>query len=507
MTGIAMVCLIFCCGIFFENFLSVNVAALIILAGFVVVLSVLFLRSRRLFYVMFYFLVFLCGALAYAQAYYLPKDSVASLEALLKEDIVICGVIETDPQLYANRTSFVLNTVYVQSLSEKSFVRARVLVEDRQMRDYCFGSELVLKGILSKPPRILFSGKKSGYTQFLERRGIYYVFKVSKDGLLANQPAKKKNFIKAAAFSVKHRARSLIARNLKPPCASILCAMLLGQRAGVPNHVRKTMMKIGVWHVLVVSGLHVALIAAMMLLVLKVFRFSFKSRVCLTMAFLWFYCFLAGCSISIVRAVMMTSIFLVSSLLERKPHFYNTFSLTALIILVVNPLQLLDIGFQLSFLSVFFIIWLSPKFERVFSSLIFTNRFIGRLKQYFCVALSAWLGTLPIIAYYFSNFSWLAVFANVIIVPLSTLIVASGLVLVIAEAVCPPAACLIAQANTFFIFVFLKTATFLSGLPFGYVKNIHVSLAVVLGCYSMILFLGLLLNYVEKILLRKKSLL
>lgn len=506
MAIIAIVCVVFCGGIILENFLCFKTPALLFFTGVAMVLSVVFLRSRRLFYIVFYILVFLSGALAYAYVYFLPQNSIAPMRPFLKEDVVIYGVVASDPELRGAQASFILNMVYAQAsfgsgpsaVSRREPVSEKVLVEDRQGRHYCFGEELVLKGRLMMPPRILFSGKKFGYAQFLERRGIYFIFKVDKQGVLASQPAKKKSIIKAAAFFVKHKAKAFIARDLKSLHASILYAMLLGERADVPDHVKKTMIKIGVWHVLVVSGLHVALIAAMVLLVLKIFQFSWRARACLTIVFLWFYCFLAGCSVSILRAVMMASIFLVSSLLERKPHFYNTFSLTVLIILIMNPLQLFDIGFQLSFLSVFFIVWFSPKLEAIFSSRFFAKGASGRIRQYFCVALSAWLGTLPIIIFYFNSFSWLAVFANMVIVPLSTLIVTSGLVLIVTEAVCPPVACLIAQASAFFISIFLKIAYFLSALPFGYVKNARVSLVAVLSCYFLIFVLGLLLNSLSR---------
>ncbi len=493
MTIVSVICLFFCVGIIAESFLGIGFKAIFFLSGLAMVLSITFLRSKKVFYPVLYFLFFVVGALAYANASFLTQDSMKKMEPFLKRDILISGRVADDPYRRKGKSIFVLDSVRLQACQSKaSIINGTVLVEDNDASNsYVFDQELVLKGRLSQ---------RFGYARFFKRREGAYIFRVSKQGLLLKHFLNKRNFFKEAAFSLKHKSAFFIARDMSPEYASFLRAMFLGERSEVPIGVKDMLIKIGVWHVLVVSGSHVVLIMSMMWLVLKAFFVPRRARACLTIGGLWFYCFLTGCSVSVLRAVAMASFFLAGSLLERKPHFYNTFSLAVFVILMINPFQFFDIGFQLSFLSVFFIVWLSPKLKTIFPAVFFEKMWSRCLIEYFCVATGAWVGTAPILIFYFGTFTWLAVLANMIIVPLSALIVSSAFVLVCLEAIFRPAAYFVACGSSFFILLFLKFSYFLSALPFGYVKGARLPFAAVVGCYVLIACFGLFLGRRRKAL-------
>lgn len=498
MTIISILCLLFCCGIVLDDFFCLNPGVFICLLPAIVILSFIFLKARRLFYVLIFIAAFLAGALVHMNARLLFSRSADLLGPFQKKDVIVYGIAASDPDIYAYKTLFAMDVSYLYSPCAAGKLCGKVLVQDDNGSCYRFGEEVVLKGRLRKPSSYLTRGSRSGYAQYLERSGIYFIFSVDKDGLLVQRISSQRNVFQAVAFAMKHKAMALIARNMESEYASILYAILLGDRASVPASVKKAMIKIGVWHVLVVSGSHIILIMSVMLLFLKIARFPAQPRIFFIMGIVWFYCLLTGACVSSVRAVTMSSIFMVSYLLERKPHFYNTFFLSGLVILIFCPFQLFDLGFQLSFLSVFFIVWLPPKIKNVLPQYFHRNKISRWTVECFCVAFSAWLGTAPVLAYYFGNFYLLTVFVNMIMVPLSTLVVFSGFVLVLSSAVLKPAAFLIANSSAYFISTFLKMGYFFSNLPFGYVSGIRISLVVVYVCYFLIFILGLFLDRVKR---------
>lgn len=187
-----------------------------------------------------------------------------------------------------------------------------------------------------------------------------------------------------------------------------------------------------------------------------------------------------GASSSVVRATLMALIVLIAYLMDREPHIINSLSLAALFILGYNPLQIFDIGFQLSFISVSGIVILSPRIISLFKiSPALLGRIKGGVKQKlnilvrvmlnsFSVSLSAWLATFGFVAYYFRIISPVTILANLIIVPLASLAIILGFTLSLSAMACPVVSPSIA-ATTNFVLVFLfKAAYCLSHLPFAY---------------------------------------
>ena len=128
-----------------------------------------------------------------------------------------------------------------------------------------------------------------------------------------------------------------------------MTAFILGDRSGLSKEVYSVFKYTGTVHILAISGLHIGIII-FLLLVLR------ESGL-----FLLFYSFVTGLRPSVIRAVIMGTTFLLSFLVKKEYHVYNSLGLAAIIILAIWPWQVFDVGFQLSFLSVLSIIFLSPK--------------------------------------------------------------------------------------------------------------------------------------------------
>lgn len=280
--------------------------------------------------------------------------------------------------------------------------------------------------------------------------------------------------IERLAFGLKQAMEDIIFKYTPPITASIFNAMILGDKRNIPPHVYNSMIKSGTVHILVVSGFNVGIVAFMVILFLKFIRIPKRARFFFAVPLLLLYCLMTGASTPVVRSTIMAIVFMFAYLVKREPDIYNSCALAALFILMFNPRQLFDVGFQLSFMSVISIVYLYPKI-RMFLRL---DSCSGRKKRLVpfgmflvdsgLVSFSAWLGTAGLVAYYFRLFSPVTVLANIVIVPLATLITLCGFSLVIIELILPSLSPFFASSSQLIASLLLKVNAFLIKLPAAY---------------------------------------
>ncbi len=215
---------------------------------------------------------------------------------------------------------------------------------------------------------------------------------------------------------------------------SVLVALILGQQQDISKEVLRDYQYAGAVHILSVSGLHVGCIMLFVMAILKPIPNHKKGtlvKLVITLLFLWSFGILAGLAPSVLRSVTMYSFLAVGLFLKRSVNIYHSLLVSMFVILVVQPSFLFDVGFQLSYLALFFIVWLQP----VLASLWEPNH---KIVKYFwdiiTVSFAAQLGTLPLSIYYFHQFPGLFFVTNLIILPLLSIILAVALVVMILAA-------------------------------------------------------------------------
>lgn len=220
---------------------------------------------------------------------------------------------------------------------------------------------------------------------------------------------------------------------------SILAALTLGDKSMLQPQVRQTFSDTGTSHILALSGLHMGLLIALLNLPLRfISRRGKRVRgvgTVVVISLLWLYVMLAGCSLSLIRSACMLSLAQIGAAISGGEHrALNNLSLAGIIILVVDPLAVFDVGFQLSFVAVFTIIegnryvwnrfplpeWHEEiayirKGEKTKKTIY--NFFKTTIYPFICVSLSAQWGTFPFVAYYFHTFSPYALIANFVVIP------------------------------------------------------------------------------------------
>lgn len=213
---------------------------------------------------------------------------------------------------------------------------------------------------------------------------------------------------------------------------SVSSALLLGQKSELSRETRKGYAQVGASHLLALSGMHLGIIYGLMyLLFIRRIRFSewkwfWLPPILLT---IWGYAFIAGMPVSLVRASIMFSLATIATLAQADTPPLHILSLSALIILLFTPSALYQIGFQLSFIAVFFIMTLyMPVRER----LGLRNKIVNLL----VLSAIAQLGTAPLSIYYFHSLPLLGAFVSIVLIPLTTIIIYLGLLVLLVPLGC-----------------------------------------------------------------------
>ncbi|MBI2081880.1 MAG: DNA internalization-related competence protein ComEC/Rec2, partial [candidate division NC10 bacterium] len=203
---------------------------------------------------------------------------------------------------------------------------------------------------------------------------------------------------------------------------ALLRAIVLGDRSGLSDATVTAFRDSGTYHILAISGLNVSLLAGAFLLLLRVLRVPPRASAAAAVLLVVFYAALAGGSASVVRAAVMTAAVLLALMLERQTDLFNSLGLAALLLLAVSPLSLFDAGFQLTFAATAAIAAVAerPPLARL-------PRPARWLVLSLTVSAAATLGTLPILARHFQRVSLSGVLANLLIVPLSGVLTALGM--------------------------------------------------------------------------------
>ncbi|WP_152287675.1 ComEC/Rec2 family competence protein [Flavicella marina] len=212
---------------------------------------------------------------------------------------------------------------------------------------------------------------------------------------------------------------------------AITTALLLGDRKNISTEVRESYTDAGVIHIFAVSGLHVGLLVVLLhffLSPLRRFRYGKIISLFLIVLFLWSYAFIAGLSSSVVRAVTMFSFISFGIVLQKNNSIYHSIITSALILLLVNPYLIFDLGFVMSYVAVVSIVVIYPLFQKLWSPKNSVLRFVWNLMS---VSISAQLGLLPICLYYFHQFPGLFIVSNLVVLPCLGLILILGLLVLI----------------------------------------------------------------------------
>ena len=212
---------------------------------------------------------------------------------------------------------------------------------------------------------------------------------------------------------------------------AVIQALLLGQRNDISPETYEDYKNAGAVHILALSGLHIGIILLFLQFILSPierFKYGKKGKLLLIVILLWCFALLAGFSASIIRAVTMFSFLSYAHYLNRPTNTFNILALSMFFIVLIKPLLLFQVGFQMSYAAVFAIIWIYPLLEKCWNP---RNWVIKKIWQLLCVSIAAQLGILPISLFYFHQFPGLFFISNLVIIPFMGTILGFGIIIII----------------------------------------------------------------------------
>ncbi len=260
---------------------------------------------------------------------------------------------------------------------------------------------------------------------------------------------------------------------------AVVAAMALGDRSALTKELKETYSKTGASHVLALSGLHLGIIYALLSMLVVGRRWQMITQVA-TVLSIWAFVFLTGMSASVVRSAVMLTVYALLALGHRQKMSVNTLAFTAIVMLLVTPKALFDVGFQMSFMAVFSILLFVPLFYRPFSAeYLMTHRAVSWLWGMVAVSVAAQIGVAPLIAYYFGRFSCYFLLTNFIVIPAATLILYLALGTLLIPSLGVVLASMVGLLNT--------TLLYIATIPGATIEGLHPSVGLTVAIYGVLL--------------------
>ena len=273
--------------------------------------------------------------------------------------------------------------------------------------DVKVGNSLSFKGYFFAS-KLLQNGKIN--TNIL-KNNIKYYCSVDMDTLVIS------NGNTSVINKIKDKTKTFLLENMSEQNAGFSYAIMCGDKSLLADEYQQIFKNSGLAHVLAVSGLHIGFLVAIIDFVLKLFKLKGKYRFVITGAILLIYNIMCQFAPSVFRASVMSLCLMLGLIVGERNDTISNISLAGIIVLLFQPLYLFDVGFLLSFGSVFGIIL----FANYFNKLLQKIKFPKFLANSISVTISATVGTIPWICMFFNEFAPISLLSNLIVLPIFSL--------------------------------------------------------------------------------------
>lgn len=334
------------------------------------------------------------------------------------------------------------------------------------------------------------------YKSYLEKLGISHVLYLKEDRFIERLTGKQ-SLLKRFDESRKSLVHILDESILNLQARSFIKAILLGDKSELDPLTSDAFRTAGATHVLAVSGLHVGIIVSLFARLFSLLFSKIKKektvwiRTLFLLSIIWLYAGLTGFSPSIFRASMMFSFLSIGQSLIRKTSIYNSLSMAAFFMLLIDPNNLFKVGFQLSFVAVIGIVYFYPIFSKM---LFFQNKLFQKVWNLCSVSLAAQLATFPLSIYYFHQFPNYFLVSNILVIPAAFIILLLSILLLVLSFIEPLFNLLAVILNTI-ISMLNRSMEAIKDLPYSNIDNIYISSLELWGLYLIIIFAALFFRY------------
>ena len=403
--------------------------------------------------------------------------------ALPDHEVNYEAVVVSTPEEHEKTIRF---DMVVVSADHPFRVKASMRVDGRS-RSLKVGDGMVVTSLLQKP--VLNKESSFDYAKYMLRHRFVAITFISSDhwnpsivslGNLSYVERTRIWFLHLREILLKHSVPLIHGESQM----AVVAAMALGDKTRIDASTKRIYAEAGASHVLALSGLHLSILCALF------YVFGAKrKRQSLVMTLLlittvWAFVVLVGMPVSVVRAAVMLTVCSLVGMLNQRSITLNTLAFTAVVLLLFNPMTLYDVGFQLSFLAVAAIILFYKPIYGLLSGLSLYSRWkrksrlfrfsVDKIWQLSCISLSAQIGVMPLIAYYFHQLPKYFLLSNLIVIPLAMLILYLSIILFL-TLWSTPVASVIGDVLSRVVELQGDALLFISSLPGSNIREIYIT--------------------------------
>ncbi len=405
-------------GIGISRAVSIDSTEWSVLAGISLAALLLFRRNplpRAIFSLTLFFSL---GGLRYVSS--LPRIDAEHIASHNDRGVrvTIEGIIITSPDLRDAYTGLKIEAQSIQARDSTQIraISGRLLAYVSPFEEYSYGDRIRVTGFVETPPVF----ETFSYREYLARQGIHSLMQDPEIAVLrkrAGQP------LLQAIYDFRGRALEVVQKIFPDPEASLLAGILLGIESGISPEVRAAFDKTGTTHIIAISGFNITIISALFISLFGRWLGVRRGAVAAGAA-ICLYTIFVGADAAVVRAAIMGGFVLLANRIGRQTHGMASLGGAALVMSIINPSVLWDVGFQLSFAATLgLILYAEPLqdwFVRTASRWMedgLAERLAGPVGEFVLFTLAAQLTTLPLIAYYFRRISIASFLTNPVILP------------------------------------------------------------------------------------------
>jgi competence protein ComEC len=457
--------------------------------GVLALLAAIAFRKHR-----HYRLIFICACVVAAGAirFKLAQPALGPGSLATYNDtghrLRIRGVIVSPPD---PREAYTAIRIRADSLSESAGgpahpVEGAALVYADRLVEWSYGDSVEAIGALETPPVF----ETFSYKDYLARQGIYSVMQTASVSRLATGQA---NPILQAIFDVRMKALKVIDRLYPDPEASLLAGILLGIEGEIPDHVEQAFNTTGTTHIIAISGFNITIIASIFISGLGRWLGARRGAIVAALA-IAVYTIFVGAAASVVRAAVMAGLALLARRLGRRDDALISLAAASVLMSLINPGTLWDVGFQLSFAATLGLILYADPLQTWFIARISrrlpepqAEKLGGLVSEFVLFTLAAQVTTLPLSALYFQRISLVALIANPIILPAQPAVMILGGLSVLAGSLWLPLGHALAWITWPFIAFTIRCVEFFSRWPLAAINLGQLALPVIIAFYFVLL--------------------
>jgi len=385
------------------------------------------------------------------------------------------------PNKYAEKYYFKISKIDGKDVFGKLLINVSKKEIQHQLHS---GDEIIIKGDV-QPIAKSYNPYQFDYAAYLEKQNVFDQLYLKSGNHI--QIGTQHNF----DYYVENYRNTLLnsfnIHHFSPETDNVIRALLLGQRQDMDAQTSENYTNAGVIHILAISGLHIAILYAMLLFFIRPLQ-RFKNgklmQFLIVLGFLWLFAILSGLSASVVRSVVMFSFVSFGLYLNKSGNIYNILAVSMLAILLFRPNFLFDVGFQLSYIAVFAIVWLQPLYKSFqFSRYKVVNYFTDVL----VISFVAQIGVLPLSLYYFNQIPLLFFLANLVVIPLSSFVLVLGIAVLLFNFILPDFAVILGKLISFLIEIMNEYIAWIASFKNFVIKDIPFSFTLLLISYLVLI--------------------